>query len=227
MKPFLVLGCVSAALTAHAQGVLTLTPSSVDLTVHPYTDRADCTFPTPSVSLANYTTIQLVFNAPAGYAWRVQANSVLECYADYGSWPSSGIGYGGTGGSLDSVPGYLPHSLSDPSWDSETGFGFDDHFSFGATLDFSSLTITIGHSVTQDMYQRQLLPSPFSQAYLDGGSGLQSGGLSLVPIPEPSVLAFAVLWFGVASYRRFRATSRRSPGRCTRTGPGLIWFTGA
>ena len=209
MKPVLLLGCLCAALTAHGQGTtLLISPSSVDLTIGPYVDRATFTFPTPSVSLANYGGASVTFSAPAGYAWRFDPSmaSGLECYIAYGA-QLSGV-HGGTPYTFDFVPGMESTIMTSPSdltaWDSETSFGFDQVFHFAGIAEFTGFTVTTGHSVTQDEYDRQTPMSPFDHAYLNGSSGNLNGGLTLVPIPEPSVAALAVL--GAATFcRRFRA----------------------
>jgi hypothetical protein len=128
--------------------------------------------------------------------------SALECYISYGAQFTDG--YGGTLGSFTFVPGMastLSGSLSDPVWQSETGFGFDHHYQFGGIVEFTALTVTTPWGATLEEYQRQLPPSPFSGAYLNGSSGNLNGGLTLVPIPEPSVAALNVLMLACAGLR--------------------------
>jgi hypothetical protein len=85
-------------------------------------------------------------------------------------------------------------------WDAETSFGFDYTLHFGGTVEFTDFTVTTGHSVTQDMFQRQLSLSPFSQAYL-AASVQGVPALTLVPIPEPSVAALSSLMLACAAAR--------------------------
>ena len=198
-------------LSAHGQGTtLFISSSSVDLTTAPYQDHADFTFPTPSVSLANYGLIQVTFNAPSGYAWRfdpAMSSSGLECYEKYGPVDT---GNGGTPYSFNFVPG-MENTVTTPSvvplWQSPTGFGFDYTFQFAGPVEFSGVTVTLYHGVSLSDYEAQAPLGQFSQAFLDGQ--IQGGGpsLTLVPIPEPSVSALAVLGLGIAGYRRFRATT--------------------
>jgi hypothetical protein len=194
-----------APVSGRAQRSLHLFPSSMgELTTAPYNNRQTFTFPTPSVSLASYGGIRVTFNAPTGFAWRVDPSKMsgLECYILYGSSPTPDqIGYGGTHYSFDFVPGMsgtvsIPWAQSDQSWDSETGFGLDVDFWFGGTVEFTSFTVSEAHYVSLDMYQRQLLLSPFVSAYLDGGSAQVRGGLTLVPIPEPGAVALVPLGLG-------------------------------
>ena len=209
MKPHFVLGCLCAALTAHGQGTtLFISSSSVDLTIHNYYDHADFTFPTPLVSLANYGSESVTFSAPSGYAWRFDPAIApsLECYISYGNPPI--LGYGGPLGQFTFVPGMagnVIYSYSDPGMDSETGFGFDHHYTFDRTVEFTDLTVTMPHLGSIDAYARQLPLSPFSQAYFDA-SALSDPALTLVPIPEPGVAALVGLGLVlIASGRRFRA----------------------
>jgi hypothetical protein len=180
-------------VTGGAQGALHLAPSSMgELTTAPYNNRQTFTFPTPAVSLANYGGISVTFNAPIGYAWRFDPNrGDLVCYVNYGTWPSGGFGYGGGAPySFNFVPGMgsaVHNSLYDPSYDSETSFGFRDTFYFGGVVEFKELNVSVSHAVLLDEYQRQLPLNSFEQAYLDGGSGQVRGGLTLVPVPEPGV----------------------------------------
>ena len=197
MKPLLVLGYLCAALTAYGQGTLVLAPSSVDLIIAPFQDRANFTFPTPNVSLANYTGESVTFSAPDGYAWRFDPSlaSSFECCVSYGSLGN--IGDGNSTYSFNFVPGMENTVSLSPSYeqlgDAETAFYIDAHFQFGGAVEFTSLTVDNGHYVSLDMYLRHLPLGPFSQAYLDGSSGHLNGGLSLVPIPEPNMAAFVLL----------------------------------
>ena len=203
-KPYLLaIGCLCATLAADGQGTTLLIPSSsVDLTIAPYQDRAEFTFSTPSVSLANYNAVQVTFNAPPGYAWRMDPSiGVLECYASYGAQFVDA--YGGSLGTFAFVPGMastVTDSLSDPVWTSSTAFGFDHHYQFGNTVEFTALTLTVGYAVLLSDYEAQAPLAQFTQAYFDGQSQI-SPALTLVPIPEPSVAALNVLMLACAGIR--------------------------
>jgi hypothetical protein len=206
----LALGWLCASLTAaHSQGTLTLASSSVDLSIAPYQNRANFTFPTAAVSLANYGGVQVTFSAPSGYAWRFDTSRSmsLDCYLLYGAAPTPDqIGYGGNLYTFDFVPG-MGNTVSTPlasnsnqTWDSETGLGFHDTFQFGGNVEFTGFTVRVAHSVLQGEYGRQLSLSSFDHAYLDGQSQA-SPALTLVPIPEPGIAAFAGLGAGLAVIR--------------------------
>ena len=204
-RPYLLaIGCLCATLTSHAQGTLILTPSSVNLTIGPYQDQANFTFPTPTVSLANYAGESVTFSAPSGYAWRFDPSvaPTLESYVCYGTAPSTMPNNGGAISTFTFVAGMastVTDSISE--WDSETAFGSDHHYQFGALVEFTALTVSASHYVSLDMYQRQLPLDPFTQAFLDGSTGQLNGGLTLVPIPEPGFATLNVLMLACAGIR--------------------------
>ena len=209
-KPYLLaIGCLCATLSDHGQGTTLFIPSSsVNLTTAPYQDHADFTFPTPAVSLANYGGIAVTFSAPAGRAWRFDPSIAqsLECYMSYGSpAESDGIGIGGLHFAFSFVAGLsstvTEQVLTDPTWDGANCFGFDAHFNFGGVVEFTDLTVTTGHACwSLSEYQAQAPLGSFSQAYFDA-SALVPPGLTLVPIPEPSVAVLNVLMLACAGLR--------------------------
>jgi hypothetical protein len=198
-KPCFLIGAVLSLLTclnSAAQGTaLPLVPSVIGpLQIGPYQDHQEFTFPTPAVSLANYGGVNVAFAAPAGYAWRFDPSvwPSLHVYCNYGTATTGDVGYYGALPRIVFLPGWsstFDNSPRDPIRTSETGVGFDYHISFGGVVEFTSIMIPVPHFATYDEYPRQLPLAPFDRAYIDG-SGNLNGGLTLVPVPEPHVLAF-------------------------------------
>jgi hypothetical protein len=92
-------------------------------------------------------------------------------------------------------------------WGDETSFGFDHTFSFGDnTVQFTDVSINVAtpdDSVGWEAWQNDLPLIQFYAAYFSADSDM-----TMVPIPEPSALALAILAGGL-----FYTTtsSRRSP----------------
>lgn len=222
-----LLGCLGASLVAaHGQGTLTFTPSSFgDIQTYPDPTTAalatsqSATFPTPAVSLANYTAVKVTFSAPSGYAWLVSNdggylnNYLLDCAVAYSS---PGTDYHQTADySFEFVPG-MSSSVSGGVVSqrlSESSFGFDAQFQFGGIVEFTSLSITLHYVPGHDWQTAQRPLSPFSQASISVlptyNGPLPVQNMFLVTVPEPNATAQLLLGAGVAvamrvSGRRFR-----------------------
>ena len=210
-KPcLLVIGCLCAAISAHAQGTLILTPSSVgDITGG---GHQNFTFPTPSTPLANYNSVQVTFKAPDGYAWHVLSGHALECVVAYSApgdddYPTASYSFDFAPGMSSSVSAGISERLS------ESSFGFDAVFQFGDTVEFTELDVTLQYYPGHDWQIAQRPMSPFDQAYFYAHTAYISEPtdtqrLWFVPIPEPGAATLAGLGVGIAvvssSVRRTR-----------------------
>jgi hypothetical protein len=212
-------GWCCASLAAYAQSTLILTPSSLDLTVGPYQDRANFVFPTPAVSLVNYNAVEVKFSAPEGYAWRFDPTRTptLTFSIWYGSTDHRTPVYGGAPWSIDYVPGMSGTATANNNAsviDSVEGdLGFEYSWTFDRIVEFTSFNVTTPCSATLDAYQRQTPLSTFSGAYMDGSMGQLSGGLTLILVPEPSIAAFAMLGGLMFIVAKGNRPGRTAPGR--------------
>jgi hypothetical protein len=210
-KLLLLIGLLGCTVAARAQGTFTFTPSSMGPIIPgnwPYTtDTQSFTFPTPAISLANYNSLQATFSAPSGYAWQVTpsllAGWAFNCVASY-QLLGDPMDYHQTADySFNFVPG-MANTVSGGVTSqrlSEQSFGFAAAFQFGGNVEFTGLTVTLHYATQHDWQVAQRPLSQFSEAYMKltyYGVPDPSQHLLLVPTPEPSVAALAVLGAALA-----------------------------
>ena len=211
--------CASANLASTAFGDTTLYIQSTSAVIgrgpNDYLGDVNCTFPSPTDLLNNYDHVQAVFNAPSGYAFSNSGGEVVA-YIVYG-YPSdetaadlfenstitfagmaSPITYGaGSVEENDNV--YYTGRPVDPG---RRHIVVDQELQFGGPVEFTSFTLQWKVDPDPD-YPNLSLASFYSAGFV-----ALSSPFSLVPIPEPSITALALL--GVTMFAGLRA--RRTPG---------------
>ena len=212
-QSLLLVGCLCATTAAHAQGTLVISPSSMGAVIPgtwPHTtDSQDFTFPTPAVSLGNYSAVQVKFSAPSGYAWRITPSSLagraFDCSVYYTASPeadyflSADYSFNFVAGMDSEVSGGVTGARVN-----ETSFGFDSDFQFAGNVQFTDLTITLHYDPGHDWQVAQRPLGSFDTSSMKltyYGVPDPNQDLLLVPIPEPSVATLAGLGAGLATVR--------------------------
>jgi hypothetical protein len=198
----LLIGClyvaVSVTSSALGQGTLDLYPTSITLGYQgDFFTGASYVFPTPTGTMNDYDYYQVHFNAPTGYAFRYTPDGVGAVvaeviYGDTSGAQPSGIAWGNvicpglqcTGGSgTVVVHGSYPNDVF--------SYNLNAVFTGNVSVEFTSCSIAwqphhdhpIGFPISQ-----------FTSATLrTAGEPGEIGVLTLVPIPEPSLAALALL----------------------------------
>jgi hypothetical protein len=217
----LLIGCictaVSLASTAFGDTTLYIQSTSAGIGKGPnhYAGDVNCTLPTPTDLLNNYNHVQVVFNAPSGYAFRHGGGDVVA-YVVYGFpmdedavdlFENSTITFTGTAspitfGKSDVTENDNVYNSGSPVDPGRRHIVVDQVLSFGGPVEFTSFTLQ--WKVDPDPNYPNLSLANFYSA----GFVAFSSPFSIVPIPEPSVAALALL--GVTGFGVLRA--RRTPG---------------
>jgi hypothetical protein len=198
--------CASANLTSTAFGDTTLyiQSSSVTMSTAGRYSRADFIFPTPTDPLNAYDHIQAVFNAPPGYAFQI-SQSALSCYICYGiphepqasPWPLEGSIFTvlpGSGGPITFLRGN-----PQPVW-SLFGENIETCQQYGFDLiptTFTSLALQWPGSTGKGGPHL----APFESACFISDNDYSPLNLTLIPIPEPSIAALALLGVCATAWR--------------------------
>lgn len=221
----LLTGC---RLTAQAT-TLSLTPVSVDNLLHYYdgamlggVDQQFFTFATPSVQLANYNTIQVSVNAPAGEVWNISydgqgfnsADLTFElCYnsifnGSLASITSSSLQFNFANGSAASLGSFLDSSLIPTGGDR---FELNMKYSVVGNFSFSSFvaSVTFGNSALAYASLSSFYGSYLAYQYQPVNPNSPDPGLvlklgSIQTVPEPSTIALITLGLGVLGILKLR-----------------------
>jgi hypothetical protein len=192
----IVLAAIISASSAFGQGNLSLSSTAVQ---QDGAGAFNFTFPSPNVSMADYTTVSVTFNAPTGYAFKVDAGTGTTYmyldfkYGDGVNWLAchEGLGFIDWVPGMSTLEGSAPIYLLSGNALGTTVYEAEYQWMFQRVSEFRSL----GFEFTVN----DLCRLPLAQ--FNSASFQANPMVSLVPIPEPCLAGFIMLALAALGWR--------------------------